>query len=215
MITVHGAALSPFVRKVLLTLEYKGVPFENLPIFPGSDDPEFRKLSPLGKIPALDHDGFGIPDSSIICRYLDSTFPEKSIYPVDAKEQALASWIEEFCDSKLMDAIGTIFQNRFLKPNMMGQPCDEDAVQEAINNGLPPLLDYLESIMPDQGYLVGDSLSIADLSVATCFAQAQYGGYEVDGSNYPKTRRYLDSAFGTTLLSARLEVERAMFAPDA
>ncbi len=213
MITVHGAALSPFVRKVLLTLEYKGESFENPPVFPGSDDPEFRKMSPLGKIPALDHDGFTISDSSIICRYLDAAFPEKSIYPADAQQQAVACWIEEFCDSKLMDVIGTIFQNRFLKPNLMGQPCDEDAVQEAINNGLPPLLDYLESIMPEQGYLVGDSLSIADLSVATCFAQAQYGGYEVDGAAYPATRKYLDSAFGTSLLSSRLEVERAAFAP--
>jgi len=212
MIVVHGVALSPFVRKVLLTLEYKGIPFENLPVFPGADDPAFRKISPLGKIPILEHDGYTVPDSSIICRYLDSVFPDKSIYPADPKDAATAVWIEEFADSKLMDVCGTIFQQRFLKPNLMGQPCDEDAVQDAIKNNMPPLLDYVESLMPDQGYLIGDSLSIADISIATCFAQARYGGYEVDGAAYPKTRSYLDSAFGTSLLSARLEVERKAFA---
>lgn len=215
MITVHGVALSPFVRKVLLTLEYKGIAFENTPTFPASDDPAFRKISPLGKIPILEHDDFSVPDSSIICRYLDKAFPEKPIYPTDAKDQATACWIEEFADSKLVEACATIFRQRFLNPTMMGQPCDEEAVQEAINNQLPPLLDYIETLMPDQGYIIGDSLSIADIAIVTCFAQAKYGDYEVDGTAYPRTRKYLDSAFGTSLLSNRLEAERQVFASNS
>lgn len=51
MLKFHGVPLSPFVRKVLFTLEYKKLDFEINPVFPGSDDAAFREISPLGKIP--------------------------------------------------------------------------------------------------------------------------------------------------------------------
>ena len=60
MIKIYGVPLSPFVRKALLALEYCELEYENEPTFPGDQSPEFRAISPLGKIPVLDHDGFTI-----------------------------------------------------------------------------------------------------------------------------------------------------------
>ena len=51
---VHGAALSPFVRKVLVALELKGLDYEQEDTLPGTQTPEFLKLSPMGKIPAFE-----------------------------------------------------------------------------------------------------------------------------------------------------------------
>ena len=212
MIKVHGVPLSPFVRKVLLVLDYKGIEFENIPVFPGSDEPEFRAISPLGKIPVLEHDGFTIPDTSVICRYLDKVFPENSVYPTDPKEEATACWLEEFGDSKLIDACATIFRQRFLNPTMFDTPTDEDLVKNAIEEELPPLLAYLESVTPESGVLVGTNVSIADIAIITCFAQAQYGEYEVDGTSYPKLRAYIDRSFSNSVLTDRLESEKEMFA---
>ena len=210
MITVHGVPLSPFVRKVLLTLDYKGIEYTVNPVFPGSDDPEFRKISPLGKIPVLDHDGFLIPDSSVICRYLDQTFPDKPVYPSDTKQQALACWLEEFGDSKLIEPCATIFRQRMLNPKMFNQPCDEDAVQDAMNNQLPPLLSYLESVVPETGVLIGDHVSIADIGIVTCFMQATYGDYEIDAAAYPRLSSYLDRCFANDLVKARFIEEKQM-----
>ena len=47
-ITVHGHPLSPFVRKVLLTLDIKGIEHTNVVVFPGDSSPAFRAMSPLG-----------------------------------------------------------------------------------------------------------------------------------------------------------------------
>jgi len=137
MIKVHGVSLSPFVRKVLLTLEYKGIDYELSPVFPGSDDPEFRKISPLGKIPVLEHDGFFIADSSCICRYLDNTFPEKSIYPESFQDDARASWLEEFADSRLVEALAGLFRQRFFRPKFLGKPAEEDKVKRVDLRDLP------------------------------------------------------------------------------
>ncbi|MBL4682245.1 MAG: glutathione S-transferase family protein [Pseudomonadales bacterium] len=208
MIKVHGVSLSPFVRKVLLTLEYKGIDYELSPVFPGSDDPEFRKISPLGKIPVLEHDGFFIADSSCICRYLDNTFPEKSIYPESFQDDARASWLEEFADSRLVEALAGLFRQRFFRPKFLGKPAEEDKVKELLEVTIPSALDYIESITPNEGTLISGGVSIADISVVTCFLQAQYADFEVDGKQYPKIKRYLDIALDTDLVKNRLANEQ-------
>jgi glutathione S-transferase len=207
MIKLHGVQLSPFVRKALLVLDYKGIPYESVDVFPGSDDADFRAISPLGKVPVLEDDGFTIPDTSVICRYLDRTHPEKPIYPADPKLEAQACWLEEFADSKLVEACAGLFQQRFLFPKMMNQPTDEARVTEILGTMMPPLLDYLETQVPESGPLVGDSISIADIAVLTCFLQAQYGQFEVDGSTHPKLRRYLDAALANDVVKNRMAEE--------
>ncbi len=208
MIKIHGVPLSPFVRKTLLTLEYKGLEYENNPVFPGSDEADFRAISPLGKIPILEHDGFTTPDSSIICRYLDRVFPEKSIYPEDPKDDARATWIEEFADTKLVEALAGLFTQRFLNPKFLGEPTDEDQVTNILENLVPPVLDYLESITPEEGLLVGSSVSIADIAVVTCFLQAQYADFEPDGQKYPRIKRYLDYTLNSDVVKNRLKSEK-------
>lgn len=213
MIKLYGVPLSPFARKAMLALEFKGLDYENEPTYPGDESPEFRAISPLGKIPVLDHDGFTVPDTSVICRYIDRIAPEKSLYPADPQEEARACWLEEYADSRLIENCAGIFQERLLKPKMMNQPTDEERLATILDDTLPECLNYLESVVPESGYLVGDALSIADLSVVTCFIQAQYGDYDVDGGAYPRLRRYLDQAYAAPLVTNRLESERANMPP--
>lgn len=213
MIRIYGTPLSPFVRKVLLTLEYKGLACENEPTYPGDNDPAFRAMSPLGKIPALDHDGFTVSDSSVICRYLDRIAPDKPIYPEDPQQEAAACWLEEYADSRLTEACAAVFQERLLKPKLLKQPTDEARLADALDRTLPECLSYLEGVVPESGYLVGDALSIADIAVVCCFVQARYGDFDVDGGAFPKLRRYLDQAYATPLLANRLASEQANMPP--
>ena len=215
MIKLHGVQLSPFVRKALLALEYKGISYEGVSVFPGADDPAFRAISPLGKVPVLEHDGFTIPDTSVICRYLDRVFPENPLYPDDPKLEAQACWLEEFADSKLIEACAGLFQQRFLFPRMFDRPTDEAVVTEILENKLPPLLVYLESQVPETGPLVGDAVSIADLAVLTCFLQARYGDFEVDADAYPKLAAYLERALGNEVVQARMQSENEAVAAMA
>ena len=213
MFKIYGVPLSPFARKVMLAMEYFGLEYENEPTFPGDEAPDFRAMSPLGKIPVLQHDDFTISDTSVICRYVDRLVADKTLYPEDPQEEARACWLEEYADSRLIENCAGIFQERLLKPKMMNQPTDEARLANIIDNTLPECLTYLESVVPESDYLVGSSLSIADISVVTCFIQAQYGGYEVDGGQYPKLRRYLDQAFAAPLVTNRLVSEKANLPP--
>ena len=53
MMILHGASASPFVRKTLVALKIKGLPYEQIQQMPFTRDEEYRKLNPLGKIPTL------------------------------------------------------------------------------------------------------------------------------------------------------------------
>ena len=209
-IKVHGHPLSPFVRKVLLTLDAKGIEHENVVVMPNDQSPAFRAISPLGKIPVLQHDDFTIPDSSVICRYLDRVCPEKPIYPADPKLEARACWVEEYADTKLIENCAGLFQQRFLFPRMFNRPTDQAIVDNILTNGMPPVLAYLESLAPASGYFIGNALSIADIAVTTAFLQAQYGDFQVDSGKYPKLAGYLKGAFASPIVTGRMAKERAV-----
>jgi glutathione S-transferase len=212
-ITVHGHPLSPFVRKVLLALDVKGIEHENIVVFPNDSSPGFRAISPLGRIPVLQDGDFTVPDSSVICRYLERVFPQTPIYPAEPKLEARALWIEEYADTKVIENCAGLFQQRFLFPRLMNKPTDQAIVDNILTHGMPPVLDYLESIAPASGYFVGNALSIADISVVTCFLQAQYGDFTVDSAKYPKLGRFLAGAFASPIVTARMAKERAALGP--
>ncbi len=90
MIKSYGANASPFVRKVMAVLAIKQLPYEHVPSMPFSGDEELAKVSPLSKVPALIDDDLNIADSKVVCRYLESAYPEVSVYPTDLQQRARA-----------------------------------------------------------------------------------------------------------------------------
>jgi glutathione S-transferase len=206
---IYGASLSPFVRKTLLALESKGISYEQVPLVPLDPPPGYEKISPLKKIPAMEHDGFTVADSSVICAYLEEVFPEVSLLPADPRERATARFIEEYGDTRLVENVSVFFFERLVKPLFMKQGPDEARLEDVAANQLPPVLAYLENIVPDQGFLFGaDKPGLADFSIASPLINAQYGGYEVDGRTYPKLAAYFGRVCAAPVVAKRLEVER-------
>src|SRR5690606_29875650 len=63
--------------------------------------------------------------------------------------------------------------------------CDEQAVQSALHEKLPPHLDYLEQQLGQQNYFVGDRLSLADLAIASQLVNMAHGGEALDTTRWP------------------------------
>jgi len=68
---LYGASQSPFVRKAHIVLEEKGIPYETENLIPVLKTPELLALHPMGKIPVLRDGEVVVPDSSVICAYLE------------------------------------------------------------------------------------------------------------------------------------------------
>lgn len=191
---VYGTGYSPFVRKVLVPLAEKGVPYEHVPCMFHDPDPAFQASSPLGKIPAIDDDGFKLADSSAVLWYLERKHPTPALAPNDAKALGRAVWFDKFGDTELVGKLLVPFVERVLKPNMMGKPGDEAAVTKALDTDLPPLFDYLESQITG-AFLVGDDFGIADIAIATGFYNFHLADAKVDAGRWPKLAAYVERIF--------------------
>ena len=191
MITLYGSTGSPFVRKVLFVLAVKELPFEHIQQLPFTGDPEYLKINPLGKIPSLRDAELLLGDSTVICEYLEDAYPQPPVYPAEVNDKARARWLEELAGSRLSEYAAGIFFQRFMRPFAFKQEPDETLIEKIITRQLPPLLDYLESQVPAQGFLFGD-ITLADLSLLSPFVNAGYAGYEIDPARWPRFAGFLE-----------------------
>jgi glutathione S-transferase len=211
---VYGGSLSPFVRKVLVVLAEKGVEAKNENINPFAPPPEFLKISPLKRIPVLRDTDVPepntLPDSSVICDYLENKFPNPPLYPKDAFARARALWYEEYADSTVASTIGPgLFFERVVKKMMRQQP-DEEICRKTLQEKLPPILDFLEKEIGGRQYFVGDSFTIADVSVGTMFVNFEHAGETVDGARWPKLAAYVKAIHERPSFKALIDKETGL-----
>ena len=211
MRVLYGVNASPFVRKVRVALAEKGIPYEREDVIPINVTPEFRKISPLGKIPAFRDGERTLSDSSVICAYLERTHPTPALYPSDPYEYARALWFEEYGDTALLSAIGPkIFFKKVVAPIFFNQPANDAEIKKAADEDLPPLFDYLESQLGG-AFIVGRQLSIGDIGIATQFVNLRLAGFGVDPARWPKLARYVAGVHERPSFAALIAEEKASF----
>jgi glutathione S-transferase len=211
---LYGSSLSPYVRKVLAFAGEKGIELELQPTgsAPGQPGEEFLAASPFRKMPALRDGDYLLADSSAIVHYLEARFPEPALIPAEPKLRGKVIWFEEFADTILFSCGAKIFYNLIVAPKFLGRPGDAEAARQAELNDLPPVLDYLEQEVPSQGYLVGETLTLADIAVAGPFANFRHTNTRVDPDRYPRTIAYVDRILARPSIAPWVERETALLA---
>ncbi|HUE79523.1 MAG TPA: glutathione S-transferase family protein [Sphingomicrobium sp.] len=213
---LYGSSLSPFVRKVLAFAAEKGIELDSHPVGPGDPNPDFRAASPFGKMPAFADGDYRLADSSAIVHYLEAKYPEPALIPADAKLRGQTVWFDEFADTIVAACGAKMFFNRVVAPRFLKRPGNEDAAAAAERDELPPILDYLETIVPgDDGYLVGDGLTLADIAVASPFANLAHLGCELDRGRRPRTCAYVERILARPSFAQWIEREVAFLARTA
>ncbi len=210
MIKIYGVHGSPFVRKVFIMLAMKGIEYEMVPQMPFSGDPDYRQINPLGKIPTLVDGDLTLCDSKVICRYIESAYPEPRLYPAAAAQRAMADWLEEFSGTTLTELATGIFFQRFMRPRVFKQEPDEELISDIVTNRLPPMQDYLESHIPADGFVFG-AFTIADLAIVSPLINASYAGYEVDAATWPKLAALVKRVRALPEVAAVLAEEAKVF----
>ena len=206
-LTVIGSYVSPYVRKVLACMNLKGVSFEVDPITPFFGNDEFRRLSPLCRIPVLIDGDFSISDSSVICAYLDEAYPGHALFPAAPKDRARARWFEEFADTRLGDLfIWNLFFQKVVHPLVWGEPGDQARIDKAVNEDIPVALDYLEGELPEGGFLFRE-IGVADIAIASFFRNGAYAGFSTDAKRWPRTAAFVERALAHPCIANLLLLE--------
>jgi glutathione S-transferase len=195
MLELYQFEMSHFAEKVKLILDYKGLEYRKIEVTPGVGQIELFQLSGQRQVPVLRDGGEVISDSTKIADYLDKKYPEKPIIPADPTKKGLCLLMEQWADESiglnarkalvgsastnqafrtallpnsvpdvLKDAIGAI-PGEFLSVLGLGVGMGPDAVKSA-QEALKRDLTALCFILMEQPYLLGDTPTLADFSVA-------------------------------------------------
>ncbi|MAW79530.1 MAG: glutathione S-transferase [Parvularcula sp.] len=191
MIRIIGSPVSPFVKKVLALLVMKGVDFEVDPITPFYGNDEFTRLSPLRRVPVFIDGDLVLNDSSVIAQYIEERWAHPSALPATPEARAKARWIEEYSDSRMGEVfIWKGFAAKLVRPRVFKEPFDEAAFNTNIQTGVAEVMDYLESVAPEDGFLAGP-FGLADISVASMFRCMRYAEWTPDPKRWPKVCAWL------------------------
>lgn len=161
-VILYGSPFSNFVRSARLACEEKGVAYTLEPA--NLKDPEYRRLHPFGRMPALRHGGFHLGESFAIMRYVDEAFDGPSLQPADPRARArMTQWVSSFNDY-IVVVIGRRVIAECYAPFIFDRPTNEATITAA----LPQAQDYLgvlDDALAENQYMAGNWLSLADLLV--------------------------------------------------
>lgn len=195
-VTIIGSYISPYVRKVLVCLNIKGIPYRIDPLVPFFGNDEFTRLSPLRRIPVLIDDLVTLPDSTAICEYLDERYPDPPLFPRAPADRGRARWLEEYADTRMGEVfIWRLFNQVSINRFVWGEAPDQEILRKTFEEDIPRVLDYLESQLPAAGYLFGH-LCAADVTIASFFRNAAFSRYSVDEERWPITAAFVARLLG-------------------
>ena len=207
MLQIMGVPFSAHTRKVIIAAIEKQIPYELQMVVPLDPPQGWSDLSPLGKIPVVRDGDVTLPDSSVICQYLERRYPDRSIYPKDPATLGRALWLEEYVDGGLSPHVlnGLLLQ-RVFAPKFLNLEPDQALIDTSLNEKIPPILASLERSVYGP-YLAGDAFSIADITVASMLINFHYAGEEVDEATYPKLYRWLRDILRRPCFQTAFETE--------
>ncbi|ESY14002.1 MULTISPECIES: glutathione S-transferase N-terminal domain-containing protein [unclassified Mesorhizobium] len=165
---VYGADYSVYVRMVRLVLAEKGIDYDLVPVdvFAAEGTPAwYFEHHPFGRIPAFEHGGFRLFETSAIARYVDEAFDGPALQPKDARTRATMNQIIGMLDA---------YAYRSMVWDVAVERLEKEAPDEAlVANGLrqaETVLRVLTALNPPGPWLLGDQLTLADLHAASIIA---------------------------------------------
>jgi glutathione S-transferase len=164
---VHGVPGSPFMRSVLVALEEKQAPYRVEALAPGTlRTPEYRRLHPFGRVPAIRHGDFHLYETQAILRYIDAAFPGRALQPREPAAIGRMNQVIGINDWYLFPLVARVLVfERIVGPALFGKTPNEEAIAAALPDARL-VLGELDRLVGDGAYLAGDEFSLADVLLA-------------------------------------------------
>lgn len=171
---LYHVPLSPFCRKVRLTLAEKKLEVDLVEERYWERDADFLRRNPLGKVPVLKIDGLTLSESNAICEYLEEVYPTPALMPTDPRERAeirrLLGW---FDDAFYREVTLMIVGERVNKKLTGAGYPDSGNVKSGVKR-VKFHLDYMAHLLDNRRWLGGDSMTLADFAAAAQLSCLDY-----------------------------------------
>jgi glutathione S-transferase len=163
MLKIWGRADGSNVIKAMWCIGELGLEYERIDwggSFGGNDDPEYRAMNPMGRLPTLvEEDGFTLWESGAVVRYLCAKHDMGGMCPDTLRGRAEAEkWMD--WSSLNLAPFNSVFLDQFFRnpPDQL----DPDAIAAATARA-SEMYAILDRQLADRAYLCGDNLTMADI----------------------------------------------------
>jgi glutathione S-transferase len=168
-----GVNRSPFTRRVAITLNIYGMPFEQRPLSGFGDRAEVRASNPLGRIPALVLDtGEALIDSDAIIDHLDEVHGrERALTPAAGADRRAVLKVAAMMMGACEKCLHAAYERNHHPPEKVHQPWIDDCIAQATS-----ALRAVEAMVEErQPYLLLGRLTQADVTAAVAERLARLG----------------------------------------
>jgi glutathione S-transferase len=206
MLTLYDYGNSVCCQKVRITLRAKGVDWNAIKVdlFTSEQyDPEYLKLNPKGVVPTLVYNGTPVIESTLICEFLDDTFPDPPLVPKDPSERARMRLWSKYVDEGLFEGVTELSFSAMFREKMknmspelrerrfknIGDPRRRDRYRSTYEVGVqsPFVLHaiyayerafkHMEATLSERGpWLLGEVPTLADINMMPFVARLAYLG---------------------------------------
>jgi len=174
MIRLFQVSLSPYCRKVRLSLAEKKLDVELVEERYWERDADFLRRNPAGKVPVLKMDGMNMSESAAICEYIEEKHPEPALLPKDVQARFEVRRLVAWFDDKFHAEVTSKLLYERVNKKIMGQGYPDSKHVKAGAKAIKFHLDYMGWLLDQRRWLAGDTMTLADFAAAAHFSALDY-----------------------------------------
>ncbi len=187
MIRLYHFPLSPYCRKVRLTLAEKKLEVELVEERYWEQSAEFLRRNPAGKVPVLKIDTKMLSESQAICEYLEEAYPSPPLMPRDVDTRFEVRRLCAWFDDKFHSEVTSKLLYERVHKKLMGQGYPDSKNVKSGASRIKYHIDYLGWLLEQRRWLAGDVMTLADFSAAAHLSCLDYIS-DVDWNRNPAVK---------------------------
>lgn len=166
--------LSPFSRKVRLSLAEKKIEVELVEERYWLKNPEFLRRNPAGKVPVLKLESRTLAESAAICEYLEERYPTPPLMPASPEGRYEVRRLVGWFDDKFHNEVTSKLLYERVNKKITGQGYPDSANVKAGAKAIKMHLDYMGWLLDQRRWLAGDQMTLADFAAAAHLSALDY-----------------------------------------
>ena len=166
--------LSPFSRKVRLSLAEKKIEVELVEERYWEKDNDFLLRNPAGKVPVLRMGSLTMADSTAICEYLEEKHPTPPLLPRSPEHRYEARRIVAWFDDKFYHEVTKKLLGERVFRKVMGTGYPDSANVKAGAKAIHYHMDYMTRLLDERRWLAGNEMTLADFAAAAQISCLDY-----------------------------------------
>ncbi|WP_099824639.1 glutathione S-transferase family protein [Oceaniglobus indicus] len=166
--------LSPFARKVRLSLAEKKIEVELVEERYWEQSTDFLRRNPAGKVPVLKMGSQTFSESVAICEYLEEVHPEPPLLPSDPEGRYEVRRLVGWFDDKFHSEVTSKLLYERVNKKIMGQGYPDSTKIKQGAKAIKFHLDYMAWLLDQRRWLAGDKMTLADFAAAAHLSCLDY-----------------------------------------